>query len=106
MLALKAARARDEAIRLSDEGEHEAAQRLLAKTAGGVRASGQAAFAAEALELDAAHDLVAPVSYLADGLARKQLRVTRDAPQAASLEEGLPKRRLSRRLRLRFAKPS
>ena len=74
VLVLKAARARDEAIRLSDEGEHDAAQRLLAKTADELRASGQPSLAAEAVELDAAHDLVAPVSYLADGLARKQLR--------------------------------
>ncbi len=76
VLVLRAARARDDAIRLADDGDHVAAQRLLAETATELRASGQAPLAEQADELDAAQDLVAPVSYLADGLARKRLRYT------------------------------
>ena len=71
VVVLKAARARDDAIRLADEGRYDDAQRLLAKTADEARAAG---LAEEADKLTFDFGLAAPAAYTADGLARKQLR--------------------------------
>ncbi len=74
-----AARARDEAIRLADEGRHDAAEQLLHKTARDIRADAvsmpsgaAAALVEEAVRLEADASVVAPDMYLA--ASRKQLR--------------------------------
>jgi Ca-activated chloride channel family protein len=70
VLVLRAARARDDAIRLADEGDHAGAQRLLRAAAGELRACAARAepelaeaLAYEAGGLDCAYDLAAPATY-------------------------------------------
>ncbi len=70
VLVLKAARARDEAIRLADSGRHDEARAVLATTAAELRATGSAlgpeqaaVLEAEAGTLEEAIDLTAPASY-------------------------------------------
>jgi Ca-activated chloride channel family protein len=60
VLVLRAAKAREDAIRLADEGDHDAAQLLLRSVADDLRDSG---LATEAAELDAAAPTLAPASY-------------------------------------------
>lgn len=71
VIVLKAAKAHDEAIRLADEGRHDEAKLLLTSTA---QSASRLGLEDEASALLDASELVAPVSYLADGMARKQLR--------------------------------
>ena len=68
VLVLKAARARDEAIRLADAGDHDAARRLLAERQDELREAG---LATDADELMTDADLVAPSAY--DSFSRKRL---------------------------------
>jgi len=63
VLILRAAKARDEAIRLADAGEHEAAQDLFERTAAELRKHGGPALAREAEALDAEAPLAAPAQY-------------------------------------------
>jgi Ca-activated chloride channel homolog len=67
VLVLEAARARDEAVRLADEGDYDAAQQVLAATDSDLRAAGMHA---EADTLDAG--LVSPAAY--SPISRKALR--------------------------------
>lgn len=68
VLVLKAAQARDEAIRLADTGENERAMRLLSTTAKELRSQG---LEDEARELFASQSLLTPDAY--DPTARKRL---------------------------------
>jgi Ca-activated chloride channel homolog len=68
VLVLKAARARDEAIRFADAGEHGAARRLLAERHAELHAAG---LAAEADDLLQAAEVVSAETY--DRVGRKQL---------------------------------
>ena len=79
VLVLKAARARDEAVRLADEGRHAEASRVLGDaalelraSAPSLRASAAAALDAEAGDLAQAQGSLEPDAY--DALARKRLR--------------------------------
>jgi len=69
VLVLETARARDEAIRLADAGENDAAMQLLSTASTELRRSGLTE-EAEALELE--QPLLTPHRY-ADAAARKQL---------------------------------
>ncbi len=71
VLVLKAARARDEAIRLADLGENDQAVHLLETTANQLRNGG---LGEEAGELELQLPLVSADSYLANPANRKQLR--------------------------------
>jgi Ca-activated chloride channel family protein len=71
VLVLRAARARDEAIRLADEGSFDAAQSELREVAYELRETGIDALVDEAGELETAAELVAPTAY--DGSSRKNL---------------------------------
>lgn len=70
VLVLKAAKARDEAIRLADEGQFDAARLALDSTANDLRLAG---LVDQAQGLDADSVLMAPVSYAAPA-SRKQVR--------------------------------
>ena len=70
VLVLKAARARDEAIRLADAGEYGSAQLLLREAAGELRRAG---LGGEAAELDASAPTLDPATY--SPAARKQLHL-------------------------------
>jgi Ca-activated chloride channel homolog len=68
VLVLKAARARDDAIRLADSGEHDAAQILFQRVSSELREHG---FENEAAALDEAAPLLSPQAY--DAGSRKRL---------------------------------
>ncbi len=70
VLILKAAKARDEAIRLADGGQYDAARLTIGSSADALRLAG---LVDPAQELDADSLLLAPVSYAAPA-SRKQLR--------------------------------
>lgn len=70
VLVLKAAKARDEAIRLADAGEHEQAQRLVSGVTGELRRSG---LEEEAGALEQNLPLLEKTSYSADPANRKRL---------------------------------
>jgi Ca-activated chloride channel family protein len=71
VLVLRAANARDEAIRLADAGEFDAAQATLFKVAEELRDAGLDALIDEAAVLDTASGMVTSLSY--DGSSRKNL---------------------------------
>ena len=87
VLVLKAARARDEAIRLADAGEHAAAQQVLRATATELRLAGPA-LAAEAAALTDAEHLVAPTTYAASTAPRKQLHYQSNVRRRRRTKEG------------------
>lgn len=68
VLVLQAARARDEAIRLADAGEHGRAKQLLSERQAELRAAG---LVTEADALREAEELVEPIRY--DAVSRKRL---------------------------------
>lgn len=81
VLVLKAANARDEAIRLADDGRHEAARGVLRAVSAELRSAKTSVGAdqaeeleREAAELDASGALLTPDAYSASGAPRKQLR--------------------------------
>ena len=73
VLVLAAAQARDEAIRLADEGRFDDAQAVLHDTAEKLRASGMTSLEPEANALDLELPVMAPASYGGDPSVRKRL---------------------------------